>query len=43
MEYKEKIIEMVRAIKTEQILKLIYGFVHAGYREERAGKVGDCR
>lgn len=35
-DYKQKIIEMVNEIHTERFLKLIYGFVRAAYREEKA-------
>lgn len=34
--YKEQIIEMVIKIENLKILKLIYGFVRSGYKEERA-------
>lgn len=37
-EYKEKIIELVNEIENPAILKLIYGFVKSGYKEERAGR-----
>lgn len=40
--YKAEIIEMLSKISNEQILKLIYGFVRSGYREEVAGKGGAC-
>lgn len=36
--YKEKIIEMIREMRCEKILRLIYGFVRSGYNEERAGE-----
>ena len=36
--YKEQIIEMVKGIESQKILRLIYGFVRRGYREENAGK-----
>jgi len=36
MDYKELIIEMVKKIENEKILKLIFGFVKAGLREEKA-------
>lgn len=42
MDYKNAIIEMLNKISNEKILKLIYGFVRSGYREEVAGKVGAC-
>lgn len=35
--YKEKIIEMVEKIENLKILRLIYGFVKGGYKEEKAG------
>lgn len=38
MDYKKEIIEMVRKINCEKILKLIYGFVKRGYKEEMAGR-----
>lgn len=41
MGYKEKIIEMLASISNEKILKLIYGFVRSGYREDRAEKGGE--
>ena len=40
MGYKEEIIEMLESISNEKILKLIYGFVRRGYREDRAMKGG---
>lgn len=40
MNYKAEIIEMLSKISNEKILKLIYGFVRSGYREEVAGKGG---
>lgn len=35
--YKQKIIELVEKIENPEILKLIYGFVKSGYKEEKAG------
>lgn len=35
---KRKIIEMVKKIENPEILKLIYGFVESGYKEEKAGR-----
>ncbi len=35
--YRKKIIEMVEKIENPGILKLIYGFVRSGYKEEKAG------
>lgn len=40
MSYKDEIIEMLESISNERILKLIYGFVRSGYREDRAMKGG---
>lgn len=40
MNYKNAIIEILNKISNEKILKLIYGFVRSGYREEVAGKGG---
>lgn len=37
MDYKEKIIDLLNQINDIKILKIIYGFVLAGYKEERAG------
>lgn len=37
-QYREKIIEMVRKIENPLILKLIYGFIKSGYKEEKAGR-----
>ena len=37
-EYREKIIEMVKEIEDQSIIKLIYYYVQSGYREEKAGK-----
>ncbi|MCI8859255.1 MAG: hypothetical protein HFI71_06975 [Lachnospiraceae bacterium] len=34
---KQKTIEMVEKIENPVILKLIYGFVKSGYKEEKAG------
>ena len=36
--YRQRIIEMVSKIDNIQILKLIWGFVRRGYKEENAGK-----
>lgn len=42
MDYKQKIIDMVKEIHTEQFIKLIYGFTDAAYREEEAvRRIGD--
>lgn len=35
IDYKQKIIEMVSEIKTEQFLKMSYGFVRGAYKEEK--------
>lgn len=43
MGYKEEIIEMLASISNESILKLIYGFVRSGYREDRVMKGGEQR
>ena len=40
MSYKEEIVKMLKCISNEQILKLIYGFVRRGYREDRSMKGG---
>lgn len=40
MSYKEEIVKMLESISNEKILKLIYGFVRRGYREDRAMKGG---
>ena len=37
-QYREKIIEMVGKIENPLILKLIYGFIKSGYKEEKAGR-----
>ena len=37
-EYKEKIIEMVKKIENNSIIKLLYYYVQSGYNEEKAGK-----
>ena len=37
-EYREKIVKMVNDIENTRILKLIFGFVSSGYREEKAGR-----
>lgn len=37
-DYAELIIEMVGSIKSERLLKLIYGFVKSAYNEEKAGE-----
>ena len=33
--YREKIIEAVKEIKNEKLLKLIFGFVRSAYNEEK--------
>ena len=40
MDYKKIIIAMLSSISNEKILRLIYGFVRAGYNEERNTKKG---
>lgn len=41
MNYKKIIIAMLSSISNEKILRLIYGFVRAGYNEEQnTGKGG---
>lgn len=35
--YRREIIKMVEKIENPVILKLIYGFVKGGYKEEKAG------
>lgn len=35
MRYKEETIEMLKNINDEKILRLIYGFVRSGYREDK--------
>lgn len=35
--YREKIIETVKEIKNEKLLKLIFGFVRSVYNEEKEG------
>lgn len=37
-EYRKKIIEMVKKIENNSIIKLIYYYVQSGYNEEKAGK-----
>lgn len=37
-EYREKIIEMVKEIENNSIIKLIYYYAQSGYNEEKAGK-----
>lgn len=37
-EYRKKIIEMVERIDNPLILKLVYGFIKSGYKEEKAGR-----
>ena len=37
-DYKEKIIEMVKKIENNSIIKLLYYYVQSGYNEEKAGK-----
>lgn len=36
-EYQNEAIEIIRKIKSPEILKLIYCFVKSSYKEERAG------
>ena len=36
IDYKQKIIEMVKEINTERFIKMIYGFVCRLHREEKA-------
>lgn len=38
MNYRNKTVEMIRKIKSEKILKMIYHFVKCGLEEEKAGK-----
>ena len=37
LDYKRKIIDMVKDIQNEKVLKLIFGFVKSGYEEEKEG------
>ena len=37
-EYREKIIEMVKKIENNSIIKLIYYYAQSGYNEEKAGE-----
>lgn len=39
--YRDTIIETVKKINDPVILKLICGFTQSGYREDKAGKVGN--
>lgn len=36
MDYRQRIIEMVKEINSERFLKMIYGFACGAYREEKA-------
>ena len=36
--YREKIIEMVKKIENNSIIKLIYDYAQSAYNEEQAGK-----
>lgn len=36
-EYQSEAIEIIRKIKSPEILKLVYCFVKSSYKEERAG------
>ena len=36
--YRKKITEKVNKMENPLILKIIYGFVKSGYREEKAGR-----
>ena len=36
-DYRKMIIEMVNKIENLRILKMIWGFVRSGYKEEKAG------
>lgn len=37
-EYRKQIIEMIEKIENPRILKMIWGFVRSGYKEEKAGR-----
>lgn len=37
-DYVQEIMEMLKKIENPLILKLIYGFVKSGYKEEKAGR-----
>lgn len=37
-DYREKIIEMVKNMENTKIIKLIYDFVYAAYKEDKAGR-----
>ncbi len=37
-EYRKQIVEMIEKIENPRILKMIWGFVRSGYKEEKAGR-----
>lgn len=38
MEYKKEIIQMIKEIENDKIIKILYNFVKSFYKEERAGR-----
>ena len=38
MDYKKEILEMIKKINSETMIKFIYGCEKRAYKEERAGK-----
>ena len=38
MEYKKEIIQMIKEIENDKIIKILYNFVKSFYKEERAGE-----
>lgn len=38
MDYKKEIIQMIKEIENDKIIKMLYNFVKSFYKEERAGR-----
>ena len=38
MEYKDEIIQMIKEIENDKIIKILYNFVKSFYKEERTGR-----
>lgn len=38
MDYKKEIIQMIKEIENDKIIKILYNFVKSFYKEERVGR-----
>lgn len=38
MNYKKEMVQMIKEIENDKMIKILYNFVKSFYKEERAGK-----